>query len=98
MARPRPDVLFVPAHVVPLAHPLPTVVTVHDLGYRYFPGAHPARQRLYLDWSTRFSAQAATRILADSDATRRDLARFYGVSGEKVTVVYPGRDEQLQRV
>src|SRR5438045_1153741 len=78
MARPRPDVLFVPAHVLPLAHPLPSVVTVHDLGYRHFPGAHPARQRLYLDWSTRFSARAATHVLADSAATKRDLAHFYG--------------------
>jgi glycosyltransferase involved in cell wall biosynthesis len=98
LARPRPDVLFVPAHVLPLAHPLPSVVTVHDLGYRYFPDAHPLGQRLYLDWSTRFSSRAATHVIADSEATRRDLARFYGVPAEKVTVVYPGRDEQLRRV
>ncbi len=98
LTRPRPDVLFVPAHVLPLAHPLPSVVTVHDLGYRYFPGAHPARQRWYLDWSTRFSARAATHVLADSAATQRDLTRFYGVPGEKITVVYPGRDERLGRV
>ncbi len=96
LARRRPDVLFVPAHVLPLAHPLPSVVTVHDLGYRYFPGAHPLRQRLYLDWSTRFSARAATHVIADSRATQRDLARFYGVPAEKVTVVYPGRDERLR--
>ncbi len=43
LLRARPDVLFVPAHVLPLAHPLPSVVTVHDLGYRYFPEAHPPR-------------------------------------------------------
>ena len=98
IAQPRPDMLFVPAHVLPLAHPLPSVVTVHDLGYRYFPGAHPARQRLYLDWSTRFSARAATLVLADSAATRRDLTHFYGVPAEKITVVYPGRDESLARV
>src|SRR5437762_5626774 len=31
MARHRPDVLFVPAHVVPLVHPRATVVTIHDV-------------------------------------------------------------------
>ena len=98
LSRPRPDVLFVPAHVLPLAHPLPSVVTVHDLGYRHFPDAHPPGQRLYLDWSTRFSSRSATHILADSQATRRDLTRFYGVRAEKITVVYHGRDERLQRV
>jgi glycosyltransferase involved in cell wall biosynthesis len=98
LARSRPAVLFVPAHVLPLAHPLPSVVTVHDLGYRHFPGAHPLRQRLYLEWSTRFSARAATHVLADSEATRRDLVRIYGLSPDKITVVYPGYDETLHRV
>ena len=96
--RPRPDVLFVPAHVLPLVHPLPSVVTIHDLGYRHFPGAHPLGQRLYLDGSTRFSARAATRVIADSQATRADLTRFYGIPPDKITVVYPGRDESLRRV
>jgi len=96
--RPRPDVLFVPAHVLPLCHPLPSVVTVHDLGYHFFPAAHPARQRRYLDWSTRRAGRAATHLLADSQATARDLSAVYGVPAHKITVVYPGRDESMQRV
>jgi glycosyltransferase involved in cell wall biosynthesis len=95
---PRPDVLFIPAHVLPLIHPLPSVVTVHDLGYRHFPDAHPFTQRLYLDWSTRFSARAATHVIADSEATKNDLIRFYNISSEKIAVIYPGRDESLQPV
>lgn len=31
------DVLFVPAHTIPLIHPKKTVVTIHDLGFEYFP-------------------------------------------------------------
>jgi glycosyltransferase involved in cell wall biosynthesis len=95
LTRPRPDVLFVPAHVLPLVHPLPSVVTVHDLGYRYFPDAHPLAQRLYLDWSTHYSAHGATRVIADSLGTRDDLVKFYKVPTEKISVVYPGRDENL---
>ena len=98
LGRGRPDVLFVPAHVLPLAHPLPTVVTVHDLGYRHFPEAHPWRQRLYLEWSTRFSARQATHLLADSEATKLDLTRFCGVPEDKVSVVYPGYDDSLRPV
>ncbi len=93
-----PDVLFVPAHVVPVVCPVPAVVTIHDLGYRHFPDAHPFTQRLYLDLSTRFSARAAAHVIADSEATKRDLIRFYRTPAEKVTVVYPGRDEALRRV
>lgn len=98
LTQPRPDVLFIPAHVLPLIHPLPSVVTVHDLGYRHFPDAHPFTQRLYLDWSTRFSARAATHVIADSEATKSDLIRFYNIPMEKITVIYPGRDESLQPV
>lgn len=95
---PRPDLLFIPAHVVPLVCPVPAVVTVHDLGYRRFPDAHPPGQRLYLDLSTRYSALSAAHVIADSQATRRDLVQFYGVPEAKITVVYPGRDEALRRV
>lgn len=98
MAHRPPDVLFVPAHVLPLIHPCRSVVTVHDLGYRYFPHAHPLPQQIYLDLSTRWNGRVAAHILADSEATRNDLTRFYGVPQEKVTVAYPGYDETLSPV
>ncbi|MBN1937387.1 MAG: glycosyltransferase family 1 protein, partial [Anaerolineae bacterium] len=49
-----PDLLFVPSHVLPLVHPRRSVVTIHDVGYRYHPEAHPPAQRRYLEWSTRY--------------------------------------------
>jgi len=98
MIRYPPDLLFVPSHVLPLAHPPLSLVTVHDLGYLRFPAAHPLRQRLYLDLSTRWSARAATHLLADSQATRADLIRHYRTPPDKVTVAYPGYDETLAPV
>lgn len=92
-----PDVLFVPAHVIPLIHPR-AVVTVHDLGYLAFPQAHPFGARLYLDLSTRWNAHVAAHVIADSQATKDDLARHYAVATNKITVAYPGRDENLRRV
>ena len=93
-----PDLLLVPAHVLPLAHPRRSVVTVHDLGYHYYPEAHTLFQNVYLRWSTRYNAHAATCILADSQATRRDLVRYYRIPQEKIIVVYPGHDETLEPV
>ena len=92
-----PEVLFIPAHVVPLIHPR-TVVTIHDLGYLYFPQAHPTLARLYLDLSTRWSVRVAAHVIADSGATKNDLVRQYAVPSDKITVVYPGRAEDLCRV
>ena len=93
MHRP-PDVLFVPAHVLPIVHPPRSVVTIHDLGYLYFPRTYRALDRLYLDLSTRYNARAAVHIIADSQATKRDLMERYGVDPAKITVVYPGYDEE----
>ncbi|MEA3344762.1 MAG: glycosyltransferase family 1 protein, partial [Chloroflexota bacterium] len=98
MAQHPPDLLFVPAHVLPLLHPRRSVVTVHDLGFRFFPQAHRTLDRWYLEWSTRYHARAAAHLLADSEATKRDLIELYGVPPERITVVYPGRDESLQPV
>lgn len=98
LAQDRPDAIWVPAHTLPLICPTPGMVTVHDLGYRHFPGAHPAQQRRYLEWSTRHSAGIARRILADSLATRHDLVTAYRVPDARIEVVYPGRDESLRRV
>lgn len=39
----RPDVLFVPAHTMPIIHPRSTVVTIHDLGFERSPELYDAR-------------------------------------------------------
>lgn len=87
-----PDVLFVPSHVLPFMLPLrqlpPAVVTVHDLGYHYFPAAHEWRQRLYVNIGTRWSVAAATRVIAISHATAADLQNILGVQPAKVRVVH----------
>ncbi len=88
----KPNVVFVPAHTLPFVFAGRAAVTVHDLGYHYFPQSHPVLQRWYLDLTTRYSAHRAKVVLADSAATARDLQRFYGVPADKISVVYPGVD------
>ncbi len=90
--RDRPDLVWVPAHTLPIWFPGRAAVTLHDLGYKLFPQAHPAGQRQYLDLSTRYSARRAALILADSQTTADDLGRFYGTPSSKIRVVYPGVD------
>ncbi len=92
LQRDKPDVTFVPAHALPLVFPGRAVVTVHDLGFRRFPAAHPWYPRLYLDLSTRASVRRADLVLVDSHATGDDLERFYDLPRAKMRVVYPGVD------
>jgi glycosyltransferase involved in cell wall biosynthesis len=92
-----PDALFVPAHVLPAAmaradlrRTVRAVATVHDLGFKHFPQAHPLQQRAYLDLGTRFTVSNAQVIIADSEATKRDVVAFYGAKESSVQVAYPG--------
>jgi len=97
-----PDVLFVPAHVLPLGAPLRrrtrTVVTIHDMGYLHFPEAHTALHRRYLRLSTLWSARAADRIIAISAATRDDLLRYTGVRPSKIAVIHHGVSERFRPI
>lgn len=93
-----PDVFFTPAHVIPWTYHGRALATVHDLGYHHFPQSHPWRQRIYLRWSTRHNARRSQRVIADSQATKRDLVRFDGIEPDKITVIYPGIDPVLKPV
>ena len=58
-----------------------------------FPGAYTLWERLYMRLSIRFSVRAASRVIAVSENTKRDLVRLYGVPPEKVSVIYEGASE-----
>jgi glycosyltransferase involved in cell wall biosynthesis len=92
LLRDRPDLLFVPAHVLPLLHQCRSVATVHDLGFRFFPAAHPRLGRWYLELSTRWAALRASRLIAVSGCTATDLQRCYHVDPARVAIVYEGVD------
>jgi len=96
ISRRPPDVLFVPAHVLPLRCPVPAVVTVHDLGYLHYPQAHTPFQRRYLDWTTRRHTRVAQRIIADSQATKDDLIQQYHADAKRIHVVHLGVDPALK--
>ncbi len=91
------DVLFIPAHTLPLFRKpgLKTVVTVHDLGAEYLPRTHQLKQRLYLNFMTHRQLKSATHIIAVSKSTREDLINKVGIPADKITVVYEGYNEKL---
>lgn len=91
----QPDVLWVPAHVLPFVHPRRSIVTVHDLGQIFFPEAYPILTRWYHDISVRWNARTASYLFADSQSTKDDLEKILRVAPEKISVVYPAYDAML---
>jgi hypothetical protein len=55
----KPDVLFVPAHTIPLVHPPKTVTTCHDVGFEQFPELYTDSELKYHRWSMRMAVNKA---------------------------------------
>ncbi len=86
----RPEVLFIPVHILPLIHPRNSVVTIHGLEYEYYPQMYPWRHLNYLRWSTKYALKKARRIIAVSENTKKDLIELYGGQPKKITVIHHG--------
>jgi glycosyltransferase involved in cell wall biosynthesis len=80
------------AFVLPLLQPCPTIVTIYDLSFVYYPGAFPAWQRLYLKLQTAHACRRAQQLITISESGRRDVQQQFDVSPERITVVQPGVD------
>jgi glycosyltransferase involved in cell wall biosynthesis len=92
----RSDVLFGPNFVPPPTRARRLVVTVHDLAFRRFPETAPHSTRAWLGRIERTLARA-TRIIAVSESTRRDLVELYGVEPARVPVIPLGVDRSVFR-
>lgn len=92
-----PDILFIPAHTLPLLRELfnnrtKTVVTIHDLGFEYLPNYHQLGSFLYLNRSTEWAVRWADALIAVSEATRKDLIEKMHCDINKIKIVYEGID------
>lgn len=77
---------------------IPTVVTIHDLIYRILPQSFTAVDRFMCDYKYSRAVKAATRVIAISECTKRDIVRHYHVSEDKIDVIYQGCDESFGRI
>lgn len=89
------DVFWNPAHYLPPITSCPSVVTIHDLAYEYFPELFLPQDLYKLKNWTKSSVKNATRVIAVSEATKQDLIRTYNVSKDKVMVISNGYDADL---
>ena len=74
-----------------------TVVTIHDLIFLRYPETYDWLSRKLLTLKTRYACRHADRIIAVSEQTKRDIVEFYGVSPEKIEVLYQGCHELFRR-
>lgn len=86
----KPNVLFVPAHVLPFFAPRESFVTIHDVAYEKIPESYGFFKRKYLKWSTRRALRRARKVIVPTESVKRDLMEWYKAASEKIVVIPHG--------
>jgi glycosyltransferase involved in cell wall biosynthesis len=92
--RARADLVFSPTcHTLPNGT-VPVVCTIHDAIPILMP-SYTTRILLLLRFMMWWSANFSRAIITDSECSKRDLVRIYGLPESKISVVYLGYDKQI---
>jgi len=88
------DLVHIPLNRVPLLMAKPYVVTIHDMASLLFDRRSGLRMNLRR-YRFRRGLQRADRVIAVSEATRRDVQKELGIPADRVRVVYNAPDPEF---
>lgn len=97
LMRARLDVVHFPNFNVPLLYPRPFIVTIHDITPKFFHGHRmtSATRRMAFDTIFSHGITNASRVIAVSEHTKRDILMYFRKKTEDITVIYNGVDERF---
>ncbi len=98
MRRHKPHVVHSTSHLGPLWGRGKLVVTVHDLIFRRYPQDYNPIWLATTNALLPHVLRRADAIVADSHATKADIARYYGFTSRKVRVIYPGINREYAEI
>jgi len=88
-----PDLVHIPLNRVPLAMLNPYIVTIHDMANLFYGEEEVSKLRMQLrQYRFRRGLARARRIIAVSDATRRDVENRMGIPPSRIRRVYNAPD------
>jgi radical SAM superfamily enzyme YgiQ (UPF0313 family)/glycosyltransferase involved in cell wall biosynthesis len=92
------DVAHFTNGMVPLAAPVPTVVTIHDVSLRLYPHHHPPRRVLLNTPLMYLAARRASAVISVSESACRDIVKFCAIDPRRVHVVHEAAAPSFQPV
>ncbi len=90
------DLVHGTVNVLPVLNRKASVVTVHDLAFMRRPETFHLTRRWYLQAAVADSARRATRLIAVSENTRRDLIDVFSIPEKRIDVVYSGVSDHFR--
>ncbi len=89
----RPDILFIPGHVVPIIHPKNTIMTVHDVAAYRFPNVYSFFERMYSILSAQYAVNHLAKVIVPSEFTKQELLSLVNQQqSQNIVVVHNGFD------
>ena len=90
------DIFHAPNFLLPPVRRAKTLLTIHDLAFLVRPEYAWPDLRRFLEQAVPRSVARADHILADSQASKRDAMRLFGLPAERVTVVGAGVEPRFR--
>lgn len=90
--------LWMPVQALPLFRSagMETIVTMHDLAFKFFPTMFPAKDLFQLNRYADYVVKRADKLIAVSEATRQDILRCYpAISEKKIRTIHHGFDGEI---
>jgi len=91
----KPDVLFVPAHTIPIIGAKKTVTAIHDIGFEEFSELYNPLALWYHRFSALLAKYSASLIIAPSEFTRNKIIEKYHFDPQKIKVVKLGYNAEI---
>ncbi|MFA7301072.1 MAG: glycosyltransferase family 1 protein [Candidatus Shapirobacteria bacterium] len=84
------DLFYSPTHYSPNPSPIPTIPTIHDIGYLKTPNQFNKKDFYQLKNWTRDSIKKAKHIVAVSEFTKSEIIKEYKINPQKISVIPDG--------
>lgn len=88
-------VLFLNFVSYPLSRKSKSIIFIHDLSYIYHKQYVSPKNQEYLEKFVPRSIDKATKIVAISKNTRREISKFYGIKEESIPIISPAVDHKI---
>lgn len=89
------DILHSPANIAPLFYRGKSIVHIHDLCFVVNPQWYSFSFRTVYNYLIPKIAKRATRVITNSNNSKNDLLQFFGISAEKISLVYWAVDDSF---
>ena len=90
------DLFLSPDGYMSLSTKVPTCLVIHDLAFEHYPEHYVLSHKLYWRHYSPLFARKAKRIATVSTFSKDDIHQHYGVSKDRIDVVYNGAHDEYR--